>query len=135
VAELPKELNRRREARKQELLARWKQAVDRNEIDEGIVILTELDPYLAGEEARALQESARGVFKARLLNMGVQFGLAVSESRWRDALEIGLQIRREFPNSRMAQEVAERTEVLRVRAGFVADTDIPQRPSAQQPSS
>jgi hypothetical protein len=47
--------------------------------------------------------------------------LAVSEQRWRDALEVGLQITDEFPNSRMASEVAEKIDVLRRRAGLVAD--------------
>jgi hypothetical protein len=127
VLALPKELARRREAQKQALLVRWKQAVERNEIDEGIVILTELDQYLTREEAQNLQDSARDVFKARLLNLGVQFGLAVSEHRWRDALEVGLRIRQEFPNSRMAQEVSERLEVLRIRAGFKTDAEITMR--------
>jgi len=127
ILSLPKELARKRDAQKQALLARWKQALERNEIDEGIVILTELDQYLTREEAQNLQDSARDVFKARLLNLGVRFGLAVSEHRWRDALETGLQIRQEFPNSRMAQEVSERLEILRIRAGFKTDAEITMR--------
>jgi len=126
VARLPAELNRRRELHKQELLARWKEVVQRAEVDEGIAILTQLDQYLTPDEAQSLRDSARDVFKARLLNLGVQFSLAVQESRWRDALEVGLQIRQEFPNSRMAQEVTEKLDVLRVRAGFVADAEIVQ---------
>lgn len=132
VLGMSKDLARRREAHKQELLTRWKQALERNEIDEGIAILTDLDQYLTREEAQQLQDSARGVFKARLLNFGVQFGLAVSEHRWRDALEIGLQIRQEFPNSRMAQEVSDRIEVLRIRAGFKTDAEVTLR---QTPAS
>ncbi len=131
VLSIPGELNRRREAHKQDLLQRWRLAVERNEIDNGIAILTELDQYLAREEAQNLRDSARHVFKARLLNLGVQFSLAVSESRWRDALETGLQLQQEFPNSRMAQEVAEKTEALRVRAGFVTDADVIQQRKAQ----
>jgi hypothetical protein len=134
VLGLPKELDRRREAQKQVLLARWKEAVARNEIDQGIVILTELDQYLTREEAQNLQDSARDVFKARLLNLGVQFGLAVSENRWRDALEIGLQIRQEFPNSRMAQEVSERIDILRIRAGFKTEAEITMRQAATSSS-
>jgi len=127
VMRLPAELSQRREAHKQDLLARWAAAVQRNEIDNGIAILTELDEYLTREEAQMLRDSARHVFKARLLNLGVQFGLAVQEQRWRDALEIGLQLRHEFPNSRMAQEVAEKLDVLRVRAGFVSDAEVIQK--------
>ncbi|MEP0843986.1 MAG: hypothetical protein HRF43_14885 [Phycisphaerae bacterium] len=126
VMKLPAELQARREAHKQELLTRWRQVVERNEIDEGIAVLTELDKYLTPEEAQELRDSARDVFKARLLNMGVQFSLAVQEGRWRDALEVGLLIRQEFPNSRMAQEVSEKIEILRVRSGFIADADLVQ---------
>lgn len=132
VTRLPAELSRRREAHKQELLTRWKQVVERAEIDEAIAILTELDPYLTPTEAQTLRDSARDVFKARLLNLGVQFSLSVQEARWRDALEVGLLIRQEFPNSRMAQEVSEKLEILRVRAGFVADADVIQaQPAAR----
>lgn len=131
VMQLPAELTRRREAHKQDLLLRWAAAVQRNEIDNGITILTELDAYLTKEEAQSLRDSARHVFKARLLNLGVQFGLAVQEQRWRDALEIGLSLRQEFPNSRMAQEVAAKLDVLRVRAGFVSDAEVIQKRAVQ----
>ncbi len=127
IKELPAELARKRDARKQELLAEWRSAVERDEIDRGIAILTELDQYLTRAEAQSLQDSARHVFKARLLNLGVQFGLAASEARWRDALEVGLQLRQEFPNSRMAQEVGEKLDTLRARAGFVADAEVIQQ--------
>jgi len=110
-----------RDAHKRELLAEWDSAVKRNDVDRGIDILRALDPYLSREEVSKLADSARDVFKAKLVNLGVQFGLAVSEQRWRDALEVGLQITDEFPNSRMAGEVAEKIDVLRRRAGLVAD--------------
>ena len=124
VAALPTELNRRREARKQELLKQWKVAVDREEADRAITVLTELDQYLTKQEAQTLQDSVRHVFKTRLVNLGVQFGLAASEARWRDALEVGLQICQEFPNSRMAHEVSQKIEVLRLRAGFAPDAEV-----------
>jgi hypothetical protein len=124
VAALPGELNRRREARKQDLLKLWKLAVEREEVDRAVTVLTELDQYLTKDEAQALQDSVRHVFKTRLVNLGVQFALAASEARWRDALEVGVQIRQEFPNSRMAHEVAAKFETLRMRAGFGADADI-----------
>jgi len=124
VAALPGDLNRRREAHKQELLKQWKQAVDREEADRAINILIELDQYLTKPEAQSLQDSVRHVFKTRLVNLGVQFGLAASEGRWRDALEVGLQIRQEFPNSRMAQEVSAKIETLRMRGGFGTEADV-----------
>jgi len=124
VKALPAEFNRRRATRKQELLARWKTAVEREEIDLGITILTELDQFITPEEAQALKDSVRHVFKARLLNLSVQFGLAVQENRWRDALETGLLIRQEYPNSRIAREVSDKLDTLRLRAGFIADADV-----------
>ena len=97
-----------------------------------MAILTASDPYLSPEEAASLRESARHVFKARQLNLAVQFGLAVSEGRWRDALEVGLLLRQEFPNSRMAREVEEKLDTLRARAGFVTDAEITLRRSPAQ---
>lgn len=134
IASLPGELNRRRETRKQDLLKQWKLAVEREEVDRAVTVLTELDQYLTKQEAQTLQDSVRHVFKTRLVNLGVQFGLAASEARWRDALEVGVQIRQEFPNSRMAHEVAAKLETLRMRSGFGADADIViQRRETQQP--
>ena len=52
-----------------------------------------LEVALTPAEAQSLRDSARDVFKARLLNLGVQFSLAVQESRWRDALEVGDVVR------------------------------------------
>ena len=128
VQKLPGMISRRRTQRKQELLKEWEEAVSREEIDRGIKILTELDQFLAKDEANALQESARHVFKARLVNIAVQFGLAVSEQRWRDALEIGLRLRQEFPNSRMAKDIGEKLDILRVRAGFSEAPEVIQKP-------
>jgi len=138
VVRLLKELEDRRDERKRQLLTEWNEAVQKSEIDRGIAILRELDQYLTRSEAAALQDSARGVFKARLTNLGVRFSLAVTERRWRDALETGLQIIDEFPNSRMAQEVRERMDALRRRAGLadaaqVVEQRIPQAPNQSKP--
>lgn len=114
-------VDHKRDEYKAALLRAYREASDRNESERCVAILTELDPFLTRSEAEALAESARGVFRAQLMNLGVQFSLAVTEKRWRDALEVGLQITSEFPNSRMAQEVREKLEVLRKRAGFSPD--------------
>ena len=124
VQSLGQQMQAAREAHKQELLADWDAAVKRSDVDRGIEILRDLDPYLTREEEAKLADSARDVFKARLVNLGVQFGLAVNEQRWRDALEVGLQIQEEFPNSRMAREFAQNVDVLRRRAGLVADVTL-----------
>jgi regulator of sirC expression with transglutaminase-like and TPR domain len=112
VKALPEELEDLRQRRKRHLLAAWDEAVHRNEIDRSIDLLKELDPYLTPNEAEGLRESVKGVFKAKLRNLGVQFSIAVSEKAWEDALKIGRQLIEEFPNSRMAQEVRDRIDVL-----------------------
>lgn len=131
VARLPSEFHKARGDQKRRLLKLWDEAVQRNEVDRGIEILKELDQYLTPSEAAALEESARDVFKAKLSNMGVQFSLAVADQNWSEALSVGEQIMREFPNSRMAKEVHERFHILRQRAeqaGIMA-------PSAANPAT
>jgi hypothetical protein len=116
VRELPKFFAKCRNDHKRQLLKEWDDSVQRNEIDRGIAVLKELDQYLSRNEAAALEESARGVFRAKLHNLGVQFSLAVADHNWKQALEVGRQIVDEFPNSRMAQEVHDHMEVLSKRA-------------------
>jgi hypothetical protein len=114
--ELPKAFAKARNDHKRQLLKEWDASVQRNEIDRGIAILKELDQYLTRNEAAALEESARGVFRAKLHNLGVQFSLAVADHNWRQAFDVGHQIIEEFPNSRMAREVREHLEALAKRA-------------------
>lgn len=116
VKDLPRLFTVRRGEHKRRLLKDWDDAVRRNDVDRGITILKELDQYLTRNEAAALEESARGVFRTKLHNLGLQFSFAVSESSWREALDVGRQIMHEFPNSRMAQEVRDRMHVLEKRA-------------------
>ncbi len=116
IQNLPELLRQKRTEQKRRLLKEWDESVQRNEIDRGISLLKELDQYLTPNEAAALEESARGVFRAKLHNLGVQFSLAVTEKQWTTALNIGQQIVTEFPNSRMAAEVREHLETLRTRA-------------------
>jgi hypothetical protein len=133
VVALPKKLTEARLKHRDELLKRWQGAVEKNAIDEGISILIELDQYLTPEEAVSLRESARHVFKERLLNLRVQFEMAVRETRWRDALEAGLRVCQEFPNSRIAEEIKQRLDTLRVRAGLVKDADVIHRGKSPVP--
>lgn len=135
---LPEEHQRRREARKEELLAAWHEAVkqtgleDDIDVDKAVEILAELDGYLTREEARALEESARGVFRAKLAQYGTQFELACKDKRWREALEIGLQIVEEFPNSKMAHQVQQMEGALRQRAGLSGDVEVTAGPSSDK---
>jgi len=116
IRDLPAAFNRARDEHKRRLLKAWDTSVQRNEIDRGIAVLKELDQYLTPNEAAALKESARGVFQAKLHNLGVQFSLCATEGDWQKALQIGKQITDEFPNTRMAHEVRERFHILSKRA-------------------
>jgi outer membrane protein assembly factor BamD (BamD/ComL family) len=51
-----------------------------------------------------------------LHNLGVQFSLAVSGKQWAKALETGMEIIRDFPNSRMAEEIREKIDALKTHA-------------------
>ncbi len=113
IKALRQRLVERKEERKRILLAAWDDAVTRQETDRSLEILRELDMYLTPNEALALQEAAKDVFRTKLHNLGVQFALAVSEKQWSNALEIGQQIIRDFPNSRMSVEIREKLHVLR----------------------
>jgi hypothetical protein len=103
----------RKDERKKILLAAWDDAVQQQETDRSLEILKELDMYLTANEGLALQEAAKDVFKTKLHNLGVQFAMAVSDKRWETALDIGQQIIRDFPNSRMAEEIQAKLDVLR----------------------
>ena len=123
---LREELARRKEARKNELVKAFTEGARREEMDpdDGMAILRELDEYLTREEASQLESAAREVVKGKLLQLGMRFQFAVKEQRWRDALEVGVAISEEFPNSRMASEVEARIGVLRARAGIPADVEV-----------
>lgn len=109
-------LTDKKEQRKKELLQAWDEAVKKQETDRSLEILKELDLYLTPNEGLALQESARDVFRTKLHKLGVQFSMAVADRRWAGALQTGEQIIRDFPNSRMAQEIREKIDILRQRA-------------------
>ena len=107
----------KKEERKKVLLNAWDDAVKRQATDRSIEILRELDQYLTPNEGLALQEGARDVFRNKLHNLGVQFALAVSGKQWTKAVDTGEEIIRDFPNSRMAEEIREKLEALRTNAG------------------
>jgi len=116
VAALPERIESARADHKRSLLQAYAEAVRKNDVDRSIAMLRELDLYLTPQEAAALEESARGVFKARLHQLGVQFAIRVTDQQWEEAIAAGEDIIREFPNSRMSQEVREKMELLRSRA-------------------
>lgn len=109
-------VEQKRAEHKDQLLANWNQALEDEQIDRGILLLQELDEYLTPAEAAKLKESARSVFQAKLESLGAIFSVAVSEKKWEQALEIGQEIINEFPNSRMAEEVKSKLDILHQRA-------------------
>ncbi|HTW94877.1 MAG TPA: hypothetical protein VMD30_08800 [Tepidisphaeraceae bacterium] len=115
VMRLPQEIEARRQGRKKELLDSWHEAVQRHDVDNSIEILKRLDLYLTPAEAETMQETARGIFKEKLGILRTQFAMAVQDKRWMEAVTLGDQIMTEFPNTRMAQEVREKMEMLRQR--------------------
>ncbi|MBL7154782.1 MAG: hypothetical protein ISS79_13790, partial [Phycisphaerae bacterium] len=46
-------------------------------------------------------------------NLGEQFSLLVTEKQWNSALDIGQEIVEDFPNSKMAEEIRAKMDVLR----------------------
>jgi hypothetical protein len=103
----------KKEERKKILLNAWDDAIKRQATDRSLEILRELDLYLTPNEGLALQEAAKDVFRNKLHNLGVQFSLAVSGKQWGKAIEAGEQIIRDFPNSRMAEEIHEKWDILK----------------------
>ncbi len=112
IQALPEMIREAQAKHKRELLKTYGEAVKTGNLDRSIEMLHELDKYLSPQEAAAMEESARGVFRAKLHNLGVQFAIRVTEEQWAEALTIGQQIVDEYPNSRMAQEVRMKLETL-----------------------
>ena len=117
---LPERVEAARIKHKRALLQEYGEAVRKNDVDRGIELLKELDRYLTPQEAAALAESARGVFRAKLQSLGVQFAINVTDQQWAAALATGEQIINEFPNTRMAQEVREKMDQLKSHAAAKA---------------
>ena len=105
-------LHDKKQSRKKILLAAWDDAVQQQETDRSLEILKELDLYLTPNEGLALQEAARDIFRTKLHNLGVQFSIAVTEKQWNGAFNIGQQIIKDFPNSRMSEEIRGKLDVL-----------------------
>lgn len=125
VAALPQLVREARIKHKRELLQQYGEAVKSGDIDRSIELIRQLDKYLTPQEGAALQESARGVFRAKLHNLGVQFAIRVTEESWSEAIAIGEQIVNEYPNSRMAQEVRTKMETLRTLAAAKQEAASP----------
>lgn len=105
-----------RQRYRRELERKFLVAAQREQLDEAMTLLKELDQYLTPGEAAPLEEVARGVVVKSRENLGVRFKLMVQDHQWVEALEAGERLVSEFPNSRMADEVRGLLPVLRERA-------------------
>ena len=119
AAAMPQRIEAAKTEHKRSLLQSYGEVVRKNDVDQSIALLKELDRYLTPQEAAALAESARGVFRAKLHNLGVEFAIRVTDQQWAAAIATGQEIVAEFPNTRMAHEVREKMELLRARAAAV----------------
>ena len=117
VQNLRKRVRDSRDRYKHELERKFLEAAGRDDIEVGMELMKELDKYLTEGEAAPFLETARGVIGKKRQNLGVQFKLAVHDKEWTAAVRVGEQIIREFPNSKMGEEVRGMLDVLRQRAG------------------
>lgn len=116
VEELPKRIEAARRQHKNELERAFLEAAQRDDVDRAMELMTELDKYLTPEEAQPYLEAARGVVGKKRENLGVRFKMAVQDRNWMEAIDIGEQIIRDFPNTRFADEVRGMLDKLRDRA-------------------
>jgi hypothetical protein len=112
---LPQQVEERRAAHKRQLIESWQDAIARRDVDGSIEILRKLDPYLSPQEAEAMQEPARNLFKEKLNSLRTQFSLAVTDHRWAEAIRVGEIMIRDFPNTRAAQEARDMLPHLKQR--------------------
>ena len=111
--DLGKHILEAKEQHKRDLERQFLQAAERDEVEKAEALLKELDKYLSPNEAEPFRETARAVFGKKKQNLGVQFKLALSDKEYAQAIRVGQQIIREFPNSRMAEEVRGHLDRLR----------------------
>lgn len=107
---------------KLDLQRRFLHAAQREEIDTAMKLLKQLDGYLTEDEVEKLREVARGVVGKALDNLGARFKLLIEDKEWAQAVEVGQRLIKDFPNTRMADEVNEMLDVLRARAQQVSSS-------------
>jgi hypothetical protein len=134
VAALPNRIQGAWNAHKGHLLKEYGEAVRVNDVDRSVELLHELDKYLTPQEAAALTDSARDVFKKQLHNLGVRFAILIADQQWDRAVATGEEIIREYPNSRMSREVREKLRLLMDYATGVRQPPMTAQPADQQAS-
>ncbi|MBZ0172173.1 MAG: hypothetical protein K8E66_07325 [Phycisphaerales bacterium] len=107
---------RARDRYKAGLERRFLNTAKEGRVEEAHELLKELDNYLTEIEAEPYRELARGVIGQARENLGVQFKLSVQDRDWRRAAAVGEQIIRDFPNTRMAEEIRGVIDGIREKA-------------------
>jgi hypothetical protein len=116
VRGLERRVKESRDRHKHELERQFLQASERDDVETAMELLKELDRYLSEAEAEPFRETARGVIGKKRMNLGVQFKLSVHDKEWTQAVRVGEQIIRDFPNTKMSDEVRSMLDLLRERA-------------------
>ena len=75
-------------------------------------------------EAENMEEAARTIFKDKRESLRVQFGTYVQDHNWSEAVRVGEEIIRDFPNTRIASEVREKLDLLRQRAAGLTTAKV-----------
>lgn len=112
---LRQQVLQRKDAVKQALLQRWREAVARKDIDGSIDILRQLDIYVTAEEVSQLRDGALEIFKARIERLRERFKKSVQDRIWSEAIEVGQDILADFPTSKLAQEVRDMMDMLQAK--------------------
>ncbi|MEM1208763.1 MAG: hypothetical protein AAF586_03730 [Planctomycetota bacterium] len=116
VLQQQRRVQQAREQYKHDIERQFLEAKDRGDTEKAMELMKLLDKYLTPQEAEPFREIARDVIGKQRENLGMQFKFAVQDKEWLRSVRIGEQIIREFPNTRMAQEVRERLDKLREMA-------------------
>ena len=95
---------------------RFLDAAKRDDIEQAMSLLRELDGYLTPDEARRFRETADNVITTYRESLGARFKMAVGDHRWKQAIEFGDEITRQFPNTKMAQEVLDMIDTIKERS-------------------
>ncbi len=116
VKDVHRKVAHARDQYKHDLEREFLEAARVDDVDRAMDLLKVLDRYLSEHEAAPFRETARGIIGKKRENQGVQFKMAVHDKQWLQAVAVGEQIIREFPNTRMADEVRSMIDLLRERA-------------------
>jgi hypothetical protein len=116
VQEIDQRVLGARDEHKKELESRFIDAANRDDVNQAMALLKELDRYLTREEATRLAQIAQDVVVKHRENLSTQFKMAVNDHLWAEAARVGDTIIAEYPNTKMADEVRSMIETLRIRA-------------------